>query len=142
MPVDATLSGGEAAAPSEDTAGVGSRLPDLDQALRASGRDSTASAGQDRGASTAADGVAGSAVSDVRLPEGWDVSGSLGQRRLLDAEVPALERYPDEIVLETVVAHIRVHPQGRVSFEGFERASASTEINAKIREDAGKQVAL
>ncbi|MDE0221580.1 MAG: hypothetical protein OXJ90_20095 [Spirochaetaceae bacterium] len=132
-PVDATVIGG-AAASSDETEGVGALIPVLDRALRASGRDSTASTGQDRGASTAADGVAGSAVSDVRLPEGWDVSGSLGQRRLLDAGVPALDRYPDEIVRETVLAHIRVHPQGRVSFEGFERASASAEINAKIRE--------
>ena len=60
-PVDATVYGGPAA-PSGEAADGGERLQDLDRALRASGSDSTASAGADRGASTAADGVAGPAV--------------------------------------------------------------------------------
>ena len=76
-PVHAEVRGGGAASSSDETAGVGSLLPDLDRALSESGRDNTASAGQDRGASTAADGAAGPAVADVRLPKGWNVSGSL-----------------------------------------------------------------
>ena len=133
-PVDATVYGG-AAAPSGETADVGSRIQDLDRALRASGRDSTASAGADRGASTASDGTAGPAVAEVRLPEGWNVSGSLGQRQLRNVVNPPLpERYLEEIVRETVRVQISVDPQGRVRHERFERASASTEINNAIIE--------
>ncbi len=131
-PVDATVYGG-AAAPSGEAADVGSRIPDLDRALRASGRDRTASAGADRGASTAADGVAGPAVADVRLPEGWNVSGPLGQRPLLNVVDPALpKRYPAEIVRSTVRVKIRVDHRGWVTVESFERDSGSTELNNEI----------
>ena len=132
-PVDATVYGG-AAAPSGEAADVGSRIPDLDRALRASGRDRTASAGADRGASTAADGAAGPAVADARLPEGWNVSGPLGQRRLLNVVDPALpKRYPAEIVRSTVRVIIRVEPEGWVTVERFEQDSGSTELNNEIR---------
>ena len=132
-PVVATVSGGSAA-PSGEAAGVGARIPDLDRALRASGSDSTASAGADRGASTAADGAAGP-VADVRLPEGWNVSGSLGLRPLLNVVDPALpERYPDEIVRSTVRVQIRVDPQGWVRVERFEQDSGSVELNNEITE--------
>ena len=134
-PVDATVYGGAATAPSEDTAGVGSRIPDLDRALRASGRDSTASAGETRGSSAAVDGVAGPLVPAVRLPDGWNVSGSLGLRPLLNVVDPALpERYPDEIVRSTVRVRIRVDPQGWVRVDRFERDSGSTELNNEITE--------
>ena len=134
-PVDATVYGGAAASPSDEAAGVGSRLPDLDRALRASGRDSTASTGQDRGASTAADGAAGPATSDARLPDGWNVSGSLGLRPLLNVVDPALpERYPDEIVRSTVRVRIRVDPQGWVKIERFETDSGSVDLNNEITE--------
>ena len=133
-PVDATVYGGPAA-PSGEAADGGARLQDLDRALRASGGDSTASAGADRGASMAADGVAGPAAADARLPEGWNVSGSLGLRPLLNVVDPALpERYPDEIVRETVRVQIGVDPEGRVRVERFERGSASTELNNAITE--------
>ena len=133
-PVDATVYGG-AAAPSGETADVGSRIQDLDRALRASGRDSTASTGADRGASMAADGVAGPAVADARLPEGWNVSGSLGLRPLMRVVDPALpKRYPDEIVRSTVRLHISVDSQGLVKYERWEQDSGSTEINNKIIE--------
>ena len=54
-PVDATVYGG-AAAPSAETASIGSRIPELDRALSAGGRDSTASLGGDQGASNRVDG--------------------------------------------------------------------------------------
>ncbi|MDD9988532.1 MAG: hypothetical protein OXQ31_19810 [Spirochaetaceae bacterium] len=133
-PVDATVYGGPAA-PSGEAADGGERLQDLDRALRASGSDSTASAGADQGASTAADGVAGPAVADARLPEGWNVSGSLGLRPLLKVVDPALpKRYPDEIVRSTVRLHISVDSQGLVKYERWEQDSGSTEINNKIIE--------
>ena len=133
-PVHARVSGGTAS-PSHDAEGIGSEnLDRLDQALDASGLDSTASAGADRGASTAADGAAGPPGPDVRLPEGWDVSGPLGQRRLLNPVYPAPERYPELIVRETVRVQISVDPQGRVTVEGFERGSASAELNNAITE--------
>ena len=107
-PVDATVYGG-AAAPSAETASIGSRIQDLDRALSAGGRDSTASLGGDQGASNRVDGAAGPAVTDLRLPEGWNVSGSLGLRPLLNVVRPrAAGKYPDEIVDATVIAHIRV----------------------------------
>ncbi len=135
-PANARVIGGTASR-SDDTEGIGSRIPDLDQALRASGRDSTASMGADRGASTAADGAAGPSASPagVRLPIGWKVSGPLGLRPLLNVFDPALpERYPDEIVDTTVRAKISVDSQGRVKFDGFETDSGSTEINNAIIE--------
>ena len=133
-PVHARVSGGTAS-PSHDAEGIGSgNLDRLDQALDASGLDSTASTGADRGASTAADGAAGLPGPDVRLPEGWDVSGPLGQRRLLNPVYPAPERYPELIVRETVRVQISVDPQGRVTVEGFERGSASAELNNAITE--------
>ena len=135
-PVDARVFGGTASR-SDDAEGIGSRIPDLDQALRASGRDSTASMGGDRGASTAADGAEGPSAPSaaVRLPIGWKVSGPLGLRPLLNVFDPALpERYPDEIVDTTVRAKISVDSQGRVKFDGFETDSGSTEINNAIIE--------
>ena len=133
--VDATVIGG-AASPSHDAEGIGSANMDrLDQALDASGLDSTASTGADQGASAAADGAGGPPGPDVQLPEGWDVSGPLGQRRLLKPPVyPAPERYPELIVRETVRVQISVDPQGRVTVEGFERGSASAELNNAITE--------
>ena len=133
--VDATVIGG-AASPSHDAEGIGSANIDrLDQALDGSGLDSTASTGADQGASAAADGAGGPPGPDVQLPEGWDVSGPLGQRRLLKPPVyPAPERYPELIVRETVRVQISVDPQGRVTVEGFERGSASAELNNAITE--------
>ena len=135
-PVDATVSGGAAAAPSKDTAGIDSSdLDRLDGALSAGGRDSTASAGEARGSSAAAGGVAGPLFPDVRLPDGWNVSGSLGLRPLLNVVDPALpDRYPDEIVRSTVRVWIRVDPQGWVKVDRFERDSGSTELNKEITE--------
>lgn len=133
-PVDAKVYGGAAASSSDEAAGVGSRISDLDRALRASGRDSTASTSQVQGASTPADGAAGPAI-DARLPEGWNVSGSLGLRPLLNVVDPALpERYPDEIVRSTVRVWIRVDPQGWVRVDRFEQDSGSTELNNEITE--------
>ena len=61
------------------------------------------------------------------------MSGSLGLRPLLNVVDPALQgKYPDEIVDATVIAHIRVEPQGWVRVERFERDSGSTEINNEI----------
>lgn len=133
-PVDATVYGG-AAVQSGETEGVASRIQDLDRALSASGRESTASLGGGRGLRAAVDGAAGRVVPDVRLPDGWGVSGSLGLRPLLNVVDPALpEQYPDEIVSSTVRVRIHVDPQGWVRVERFERDSGSTELNNAITE--------
>jgi len=136
-PVAATVSGGAAAAPSEDTAGIDSSdLDRLDGALRASGGDSTAGAGEARGSSAAGDGVAGPLVlHDVGLPDGWEVSGSLGLRPLQKVKIPKLtERPPDELVASTARAWISADPQGLVNFVRWEQDSGSVEINIKIIE--------
>ena len=133
-PVDATVYGG-AAAPAGDTPSIGSRIQDLDRALSAGGRDSTASPGRNQGSSSRVDGATGPAGRDLRLPEGWDVLGALGLRPLLNVVDPALpDKYPDEIVDATVIVHIRVEPEGWVKAVRFERDSGSTELNNKITE--------
>lgn len=132
---DATLIG-SAASRSHDAEGIGSADIDrLVDALNESGLDSTASTGADQGASAAADGAAGPPGPGVRLREGWDVSGPLGQRRLLKPPVyPSPERYPELIVRETVRVQISVDSKGQVTVEGFDRGSASAELNNAITE--------
>lgn len=136
-PVHAKVSGGTAS-PSDDAEGGSGnldRIDRLDQTLDASGPDSTAGTGADRGARTAADGAAGPPGPDVGLPDGWTVLGSLGLRPLLNVVDPELpERIPDEIVLMKARVHISADPQGRVKFERFERDSGSTELNNAIIE--------
>ena len=133
-PAHATTVSGGTAPPSRDAEGIGSEnLDRLDQALDASGLDSTASTGADRGASTAADGAAGPPGPDVRLPEGWKVLGSLGLRELQHVVPPELPKgYPDESVGETVRVQISANPQGLVKVESFEQASVSAELNSAI----------
>ena len=133
-PVDATVYGGAVLMPGE-TVSIGSRIRDLDRSLSAGGHDSTSSPGRDVGSSSYVDGSAGPTGSDLQLPKGWSVLGSLGLRPLVNVVRPALsDRYPDEIVDTTVVAHIRVEPEGWVRVVKFERDSGSTRINNQITE--------
>lgn len=129
-PVDATVYGG-APAPAAEAPSVESRIGDLDRALDSGGRAAAGSAaGETVRQEEAAGGPAGR---DPRLPEGWNVSGSLGLRPLLNVIHPALpDRYPDEIVQMTVRVLIRVDPAGWVRVERFEQDSGSTELNNEI----------
>ena len=131
-PVGATVYGG-APAPAADDASVGSRIQDLDRALDAGGRVAAGSGSDDGSGSQGGGAAAGPAGRDPRLPAGWNVSGSLGLRPLLNVIHPALpDRYPDEIVQMTVRVLIRVDPAGWVRVERFEQDSGSTELNNEI----------
>ena len=128
-PVDATVYGG-APAPAAAAPSAESRIDDLDRALDAGERAAAAAGGAGGQSEGAAGGPAGR---DPRLPEGWNVSGSLGLRPLLNVIHPVLsDRYPDEIVQMTVRVLIRVDPAGWVRVERFDQDSGSTELNNEI----------
>ena len=128
-PVGATVYGG-APAPAADAPSAESRIDDLDRALDAGARAAAAAGGAGGQSEEAAGGPAGR---DPRLPEGWNVSGSLGLRPLLNVIHPVLsDRYPDEIVQMTVRVLIRVDPAGWVRVERFDQDSGSTELNNEI----------
>ncbi len=131
-PVGATVYGG-APAPAAESPSVGSRIGDLDRALDSGARGAAGSGGGDGSGSQGEGAAGGPAGRDPRLPEGWNVSGSLGLRPLLNVIHPALpDRYPDEIVQMTVRVLIRVDPAGWVRVERFEQDSGSTELNNEI----------
>ena len=132
-PVGATVYGGAPAPAADTAASVGSRIQDLDRALDAGGRVAAGSGSDDGSGSQGGGAAAGPAGRDPRLPAGWNVSGSLGLRPLLNVIHPALpDRYPDEIVQMTVRVLIRVDPAGWVRVERFEQDSGSTALNNEI----------
>ena len=130
-PVGATVIGGAPAAAAADAPSAESRIDDLDRAIDAGAR---GAAGATGGAGSQNEGTAdGPAGRDPRLPEGWNVSGALGLRPLLNVIHPVLpDRYPDEIVQMTVRVLIRVDPAGWVRVERFEQDSGSTQLNNEI----------
>lgn len=114
------------------------RLAQLDQVLQngGSGSDRTAISAEVRPLPQKRSGGQphlAAAGSGLRLPDGMQVSSSLGMRRLVAVATPSLpDGIPSEIVRSTVNVHIVVDPDGRVRPQGFDPDSGSTVLNNEI----------
>ena len=114
------------------------RLARLDQVLRDGGSSSDRTMSSDGKLISAQQNASGQPLlalggSGLRLPEGIEVSASLGMRRLVAVTTPVLpDGIPSEIVRSTVRVHIIVDPQGWVKPLGFSPDSGSTALNNEI----------
>lgn len=115
------------------------RLAQLDQVLRDGGSSRDPAVNSGAVWSLAQPGASGQPLlglggkGGLRLPEGIEVSASLGLRRLVAVTTPVLpDGIPSEIVRSTVRVHIVVDPQGWVRPLGFSPDSGSTALNNEI----------
>ena len=115
------------------------RLAQLDQVLRDGGTSRDPSVNSGDSWSLAQQDASGQPLlglgdeGGLRLPEGIEVSASLGLRRLVAVTTPVLpDGIPSEIVRSTVRVHIVVDPQGWVRPLGFSPDSGSTALNNEI----------